>query len=74
MDHVAEAAARAARQLAEARAAVDAEFGQGHAAAAPELVAAMVQAAAIHTAVLAGKAASEETNRTLLQLKPRLFG
>ena len=73
-DPVTEAAARAATQLAAARAAIDAEFGAGHAAAHPELVAAMVQAAAIHSAVMIGKVASEETNRTLLQLKPRLFG
>ncbi|RED13187.1 hypothetical protein [Pontivivens insulae] len=65
---------RMAEQLAAARTAVDAEFGEGYAAAHPELVAACVQSAAIHTAVIIGKQASEETNKTLLQLKPRLFG
>ena len=73
-DMVAEAAARAARQLAAARSAIDAEFGAGHASAHPELVAAVVQAAAIHSAVITGRIASEEMARTMLQLKPRLFG
>ncbi|WP_316014479.1 hypothetical protein [Roseobacter sp. HKCCA0434] len=73
-DAVDEASARAARQLIEAKAAVDAAFGEGHAAAHPELVAAMVQAAAIHAAILNGRQATTEIAGTLLQLKPRLFG
>ncbi|MGF1503440.1 MAG: hypothetical protein ACFBSD_16685 [Paracoccaceae bacterium] len=74
----------AAHHLAEAVAAVDAIFGEGYAKAHPELVASVVQAAAIGTAVETGRAAHEsaletvrrlsrETNETILKLKPRLF-
>jgi hypothetical protein len=71
--------------LLAARRAIDAAFGEGHAARHPELVAAFLQAAAIESAVAAGRVAtaealhtigrlSRETNETLLKLKPRLFG
>ena len=71
--------------LAQARDAIDASFGQGYAAANPQVVAAFLQAAAIENAVLSGQAAtrevlatiksvSRETNETLLKLKPRIFG
>jgi uncharacterized protein involved in propanediol utilization len=71
--------------LREARAAIDATFGEGHAARHPELVAAFLQAAAIESAAASGRAAtrdalhlaariSRETNETILKLKPRLFG
>ena len=63
-----------AHYLAAAREAIDAAFGDGHAAANPELVAAFVQACAIEAAVNAGRIASRETNETILKLKPRLFG
>ncbi|MEL7214706.1 MAG: hypothetical protein AAGJ96_02055 [Pseudomonadota bacterium] len=53
---------------------IDAAFGDGHAKAHPELVAAMLQASAIEHAVAVGRIASRETNATLLKLKPRLFG
>ena len=70
----ARAPAAAAHYFRAAVAAIDAEFGEGYARAHPELVAAMVQAAAIDAAVNAGRIASRETNETLLRLKPRLFG
>ena len=54
--------------------AIDRRFGQGHAAAHPDLIAAYLQASAIESAVNAGRIASRETNETLLKLKPRLFG
>lgn len=71
--------------LVSARRAIDATFGEGHAARHPELVAAFLQAAAIESAVAAGRDAtaealhtvarlSRDTNETLLKLKPRLFG
>ncbi|MEM8789763.1 MAG: hypothetical protein AAGE76_16020 [Pseudomonadota bacterium] len=77
--------ARAARYLRAAKHAVDTAFGPGHAAAHPELVAAVVQASAIEHAISAGEMATEEalatirrlsreTNETLLKLKPRIFG
>jgi hypothetical protein len=69
-----QAPAAVASYLAEARAAIDATFGEGHAARHPELVAAFLQACAIEAAVNAGRIASRETNETLLKLKPRLFG
>lgn len=79
------AMAATAASLRAARAAVDAEFGNGYAAAHPQLVAAMLQATAIESAVEAGRAAtdqvldrvtrlSRDTNETILKLKPRLFG
>lgn len=68
------APAAAALYLAEARRAVDAEFGEGYAAAHPELLAAMIQASAIEAAVNAGRIASRETNEAILKLKPRIFG
>ncbi|MFN3614722.1 MAG: hypothetical protein ACK4WC_09215 [Rubrimonas sp.] len=81
----AEAADAAAHWLRAARAAVDAEFGEGYAAANPALLAALVQASAIESAVNSGRHASaeamsliarlsRETNETILKLKPRLFG
>ena len=63
-----------AEYLRSARAAIDAEMGEGYAAAHPELIAAFLQASAIESAVNAGRIASRETNETLLRLKPRLFG
>lgn len=63
-----------AQYLLAARDAIDACFGEGHAARHPDLVAAFLQACAIETAVNAGRIASRETNETLLKLKPRLFG
>jgi len=85
-DRHADAAARRARaHLAAAVAAIDERFGPGHARDNPALVASVVQAAAIESAVIAGQAASaeslsvvqrlaRETNETILKLKPRLFG
>lgn len=70
----ADAAPAVARYLAAAREAIDAEFGTGHAAANPALVAAFLQACALEAAVNAGRIASRETNETILKLKPRLFG
>ena len=68
------AAKRAADHLKAAVAAVEEALGPGAAARHPEIVAAVVQASALEHAVAAGAKASRETNRTLLQLKPRLFG
>lgn len=80
------AAARiVAAYLEEARHAIDATFGEGHAARHPELVAAFLQAAAIESAIASGREAtaealhlagriSRETNETILKLKPRIFG
>ena len=79
------AMAATAASLRAARAAIDSEFGDGYAAGHPELVAAMLQATAIESAVEAGNAAtdrvldrvtrlSRDTNETILKLKPRLFG
>jgi len=84
-DHRDAAMAASAAALRAARSAVDAEFGDGYAAAHPQLVAAMLQATAIESAVEAGRAAtdqvldrvtrlSRDTNETILKLKPRLFG
>ncbi|MEL6127210.1 MAG: hypothetical protein AAFR57_12575 [Pseudomonadota bacterium] len=64
----------AAHYLREAIAAIDEEFGDGYAAAHPELIGMLVQASAIESAVNAGRIASRETCETLLKLKPRLFG
>jgi hypothetical protein len=75
----------AASHLHAAVAAIDAEFGDGFSRANPALVASVVQASAIESAVEAGRDASHETiaaitrlsretNETLLKLKPRLFG
>lgn len=69
-----EAPLAVARYLEEARRAIDRVFGEGHAAANPELVAAFVQACAIEAAINAGRIASRETNETILRMKPRLFG
>lgn len=74
----------AAAHLCAAVAAIDAAFGAGHARANPALVASVVQAAAIESAVGTARdlhmrtletvmRASRETNETLLRLKPRLF-
>lgn len=81
----ADAGEASAQWLRSARAAIDAEFGEGFAAANPSLLAALVQASAIESAVLSGRHASSEamtlvsrlsreTNETILKLKPRLFG
>lgn len=81
----ARAPAAAAHWLRASAAAVDETFGEGHAARHPELVAAMVQACAIETAVDEGRGTSarvletlrslsRETNATILKLKPKLFG
>jgi hypothetical protein len=78
-------AERVADHLAAAREAIDATFGEGHAARHPALVAAFLQAAAIESAVAAGRETSREalhtvsrlsrdTNETILKLKPRIFG
>ncbi len=69
-----QAPAAVASYLAAAREAIDAAFGEGHAARHPDLVGAFLQACAIEAAVNAGRVASRETNETLLKLKPRLFG
>jgi hypothetical protein len=74
MTHHPHAPAAVAGYLAAARETIDAAFGEGHAAANPELVAAYLQACAIETAVAAARVASRETNETLLKLKPRIFG
>jgi hypothetical protein len=77
-------AARAAAWLRAARNAIDAAFGEGAAAARPELVGLMVQAMAIERAAAAGEQAarealqtatriSRETNETMLKMKPKLF-
>lgn len=71
--------------LAAARDAIDAIFGDGYAATNPQLTAAYLQAAAIENAVQAGqdatpetldtvKGLSRDTDKTLLKLKPRIFG
>lgn len=75
----------AAAHLAAAVDAVEAAMGEGAAARHPELVASLVQAAAIESAVSTGRLChrealevvqrlSRETNETILRLKPRLFG
>lgn len=76
---------RAARYLADAVQAIDAQFGEGFARDHPELVASLVQTQAIDAAVATGRGAHEEaltlaekisrdTCETILKLKPRLFG
>ena len=78
------AADAAAHHLRAAVAAIDGAFGQGYARENPALVASLVQAAAIESAVETGREAhhqtldlvqrlSRETNETILRLKPRLF-
>ncbi|MGF1551119.1 MAG: hypothetical protein ACFBWO_01295 [Paracoccaceae bacterium] len=79
-----EAPDAAAYYLARAIEAVDAAFGRGYARENLGLVAAMVQASAIESAVNAGietrdrinetvERSVRETNATLLKLKPKLF-
>ena len=76
---------RTAAYLDEAVAAIDAQFGEGFARQNPDLVASLVQTAAIDAAVATGRGAhdealtlaqkiSRETCETILKLKPRLFG
>jgi hypothetical protein len=76
---------RVAGHLWAARREIDAVFEDGHSARNPELVAAFLNAAAIGSAVSAGRETSRnarqlaarvsrETNETLLKLKPRIFG
>lgn len=78
------AQARAAAHLKSAIAAIDASFGDGYAAANPQLVASLVQAASIESAIstarelhdsalMTATRISRETNETILRLKPRLF-
>ena len=78
-------AATVGAHLVEAREAIDAAFGDGHAARHPELVAAFLQAAAIESLAAAGcdtagqalhvaTRIAHETNETILKLKPRIFG
>ena len=80
-----ESASAPARHLAEAVRAIDAQFGDGHAAKNPELVASLVQSATIHAAVAKGYGAHQEAIgaahsltsqicETLLRLKPKFFG
>ncbi len=80
----ARAESAAASHLSAAVAAVDAAFGAGYARENPALVASLVQAAAIESAVETGRELhqgtldtvarlSRETNETILRLKPRLF-
>lgn len=75
----------AARHLAEATRAIDAQFGEGYARDHPELVASLVQSATIDAAVSTGYGAhqealaaareiSQEMGETILKLKPRIFG
>jgi hypothetical protein len=79
------ASAAARDYLNHAADAIDDRFGEGFAEKTPELVAALVQASAIESAVLAGRTTSDdiiEAGRvatrdvceTMLKLKPRLLG
>lgn len=63
----------AAFYLRESVAAIDAELGEGYAAAHPQLVAAMVQACAIERAVNSGRVSVRDVCEALVSLKPRLF-
>jgi len=80
-----EAAARTARHLNAAIAAIDEAFGAGHAAANPALVAAFLQSASIEAAILSGESVAAmldaQAQRSVGQvcaamesLRPRLFG
>ncbi|SEK97283.1 hypothetical protein SAMN05421666_2938 [Roseovarius nanhaiticus] len=75
----------AARHLAQAIAAIDAQLGEGYAAKHPELVASLVQSSTIEAAVSKGYGAHQEALgvaqsltaqicETLLRLKPKFFG
>lgn len=70
----ADAPVTTAYYLSEAKRAIDAVFGEGHAAANEALVASFVQACALEAAISAGRIVSRDTNETILRLKPRLFG
>ncbi len=87
--HEDSAADRTAHFLKRAVAAIDAEFGEGYAAANPALVGSFLQSASIESAILSADAALETTLGTVLPhadksiervcasleyLKPRLFG
>lgn len=87
--HEDKAAARTEHFLKRAVAALDAEFGEGYAAANPALVGSFLQSASIESAVLSADTALESTLGTVLPhadksiervcasleyLKPRLFG
>jgi hypothetical protein len=74
----------AAAHLRAAVTAIDAAFGEGYARENPALVAHLVQASAIESAVETGRdlhrqtletvqRLSRETNETILRLKPKLF-
>ena len=75
----------AARHLAQAVRAIDAQFGAGYARDHPDLVAALVNSATMEAAVATGYSAhqealdtarqiSAEIGETILKLKPRIFG
>ena len=87
--HEDKAADRTAHFLKRAIQALDAEFGEGYAAANPALVGSFLQSASIESAVLSADTALESTLGTVLPhadksiericasleyLKPRLFG
>ena len=89
MDHEDKAADRTAHFLKRAVSAIDAQFGDGYAAANPALVGSFLQSASIESAILSADAALETTLGTVLPhadksiervcasleyLKPRLFG
>jgi hypothetical protein len=80
-----DAPSASAHYMREAIAAIDAEFGEGYARANPALIASMIQASAIESAVNTGREAhgqamalapqiTREVCETMLKLKPRLFG
>ncbi len=87
--HEDKAADRTAQYLKRAIEALDAEFGEGYAAANPALVGSFLQSASIESAILSADTALESTLGTVLPhadksiervcasleyLKPRLFG
>lgn len=67
------AAPAVAAYLRAAKDAIDAVFGEGHAAQHPEIVAAFLQAAAIEAAANGGRDAAGELRDAIVSLKPRLF-
>jgi len=88
-EHEDKAAERTAHYLKRAVEALDAQFGEGYAAANPALVGSFLQSASIESAVLSADTALESTLGTVLPhadksidkvcasleyLKPRLFG
>ncbi len=84
-DRSAEAAERTGAHLTAAIRAIDAAFGEGHAAANPALVAAFLQSASLESVILSGESvatlldgrAERSVNQvcsSMESLRPRIFG